>query len=93
MKKIFIAIALISIVLVGCGQTNSNDETTLNENKVENMKELVSDYSLGKIKGESASITSHELIVKKEDGKESVYDLSNEDFFVSIAPYVNQTHP
>lgn len=84
---------VISVILGGCGQAGTKDEVFPKENKVENIKALVSDYSLGKIKNESASITSQQLIVKKKDGKELAYDLSKEDFFVSIAPYVNQTHP
>lgn len=97
MKKIkiktFLAVLIISIVLAGCGQSGSNDETALNENEVENIRELVRDYSLGNIKDESASITSQQLVVEKSNGEKVAYDLSEEDFFVSIAPYVNQTHP
>ena len=89
-KAIFLTVSLISVVLAGCGQAGSNDEAAP---KVDNIKELVSDYSLGNIKNESASITPQQLIVKKDDGDEIVYDLSKEDFFVSIAPYINQTHP
>jgi hypothetical protein len=89
-KAIFLVVSLISIVLGGCGQTGSNDEAAL---KVDNIKELVSDYSAGNNKSDTASITSQELIVNKEDGDELIYDLSDEDFFVSIAPYVDQTHP
>lgn len=88
--KIVLAVSLISIVLAGCGQAASNDEAAL---KAENIKEIVNDYSLGNVKSESASITSQELIVKKADGDELVYDLPKEEFFVSIAPYVNETHP
>ncbi|MBP2239876.1 outer membrane lipoprotein-sorting protein [Cytobacillus eiseniae] len=90
MKVTILAISLISIVLAGCGQSGSNDEAAL---KVDNITELVNTYSTGDIQNETASITSHELIVNKEDGDELIYDLSDEDFFVSIAPYVDQTHP
>ena len=89
-KATFLAVSLISIVLSGCGQTGSNNEAAI---KVNNIKELVSDYSAGNKKSETASITSKELIVNKEDGDELIFDLSDEDFFVSIAPYVDQTHP
>ena len=58
-----------------------------------NVRELVSDYSSNKTKEEKASITSQELIVMNSDETEVVYDLSGEDFFVSIAPYVTETHP
>jgi hypothetical protein len=82
--KIYLSILLVFAVVVGCGKA---------ENEVEHIKELVSDYSLGKIKNESASITSEHLIVKKSNGDEEIYDLPEDEFFVSIAPYVNETHP
>lgn len=91
--KIFLPILFLSALLVGCGQADSNDDTSLKEKEVENVRELVREYSSNKTKSESASITSQELIVKKDDGNELIYDLSGEDFFVSIAPYVNETHP
>nr|WP_153738167.1 CueP family metal-binding protein [Aquibacillus halophilus] len=58
-----------------------------------NIKQLVSDYSLGSIENQSASITSQELIVTDTDDSESIYDLPEDEFFVSIAPYVDKTHP
>jgi len=79
--------------LVGCDKASSNEEVSLKEKEVEQIKELVSEYSLGKIKNESASITSQHLIVKKNDGNEKTYNLPEEEFFVSIAPYVDETHP
>jgi len=91
--KGFLAISMLSIALAGCGQADSNDEASVIDNDNVNVKELVKDYSVGNVTDESASITSQELIVKKADGNELTYDLSDEDFFVSIAPYVDQTHP
>src|SRR5699024_5715029 len=41
----------------------------------------------------SASITSKELIVTEKDDSESVYPLPENEFFVSIAPFINETHP
>lgn len=38
-----------------------------------------------------ASITSHELIVN-DNGEETRYDLPEDEFFVSIAPFVEYTH-
>lgn len=90
--KILLAI-LFTVVLAGCGSIGSNNDASLQENEVENIRELVRDYSSGNKKNESASITSQQLIVKKSNGDEVAYDLSEEDFFVSIAPYVDQTHP
>jgi uncharacterized membrane protein len=93
--KIFLAIFFVSVLLVGCGQAESKDEASSSkETEVKNVRELVSDYSSDKSKDEKASITSQELIIMNSDGEETaVHDLSGEDFFVSIAPYENETHP
>jgi len=56
------------------------------------IKEIVQKYSAWKDASESASITSHQLIVS-DGGKEAVYDLPEREFFVSIAPYKQNTHP
>jgi hypothetical protein len=91
--KVFLPILFMSAILVGCGQAGSDDEASLREKEVDNIRELVSDYSSNKTTKDTASITSQELIIKKSDGSESTFDVSKEDFFVSIAPYVNETHP
>lgn len=93
MKAKFLPILFMSAVLVGCGQADSNDEVSSEQKEVENIRELVSDYSSNKTTNDTASITFQELIIKKSDGNELAYDLSEEDFFVSIAPYINETHP
>jgi hypothetical protein len=86
MLPIFIG---LSLLLGAC--SNNNDETQ--PATMENIKELVQDFSEGNIKNQSASITSQQLIVTDGDKGESAYDLPEDDFFVSIAPYVNETHP
>lgn len=83
----------MAAVLVGCGQADSKNEASINEKEVESIREVVSDYSSNKTTNDTASITSQELIIEKSDGKELAYDLSEEDFFVSIAPYIDKTHP
>ncbi|RPF53461.1 CueP family metal-binding protein [Aquisalibacillus elongatus] len=85
--KLVLAILSISVILAGCGQDASS-----NENDVD-IKQLVKDYSTDEITEGSASITSEQLITQDPDGNEQVYDLPEDEFFVSIAPYVNQTHP
>ncbi|MBT2705574.1 hypothetical protein J7E34_19895 [Chryseobacterium sp. ISL-80] len=72
---------------------SGGEESAEPEKQQQNIKELVSDYSTGKIEGDNASITSHELTIADSEGDKQVYDISEEDFFVSIAPYENQTHP
>ncbi|MCW3791502.1 CueP family metal-binding protein [Paenibacillus sp. LS1] len=58
-----------------------------------NIRKLVEDISTGKETPESASINAKELIVTDQDKKTTTYDLPEKEFFLSIAPYVDQTHP
>lgn len=93
MKLKMAIIALIaSVLLIGCNG-NTNEESTAKDNDVKDIKELVHDYSVGNIEDESASITSTQLIVTDDKEKETVYELPEDEFFVSIAPFVNETHP
>lgn len=80
-----------AVFLTACG--SATEERAANEMEVEDIKQLVHEYSIRDRTAENASITSHQLLVTEDDGSENVYDLAEEDFFVSIAPYVNQTHP
>ncbi|MFA9556794.1 CueP family metal-binding protein [Evansella sp. AB-rgal1] len=69
------------------------DGSATTDTDVEDIKELVHDYSTGKVEDQTASITSHELIVTNSDESKLIYDLPEDEFFVSIAPYVETTHP
>lgn len=57
------------------------------------MKQLVASYSSDLASEESASITSDQLIITDQNGKEESYPLPDDHFFVSIAPYIHTTHP
>ncbi len=82
--------AAASFMLAACGGADSDQASQ--ENSPKDVKQLVHDYSVGKKTADSASITSEQLIV--EDGKDrKVYSLPKDEFFVSIAPYVHETHP
>lgn len=86
-KSIIIGIGLIFVLLLAaCGGNASN------ESEAKDIKEKVHEYSVGNFKDVSASITSSELIVT-ENNKETSYKLPKEEFFVSIAPYIDTTHP
>ncbi|WP_249872172.1 CueP family metal-binding protein [Oceanobacillus saliphilus] len=93
-KKILLSTIVIAVVLVGIyiftvvGRSNVSDEGT-----TQDIKQLVSDYSLGNLTAEAASIDSEQLIVTESDSNELTYDLPQDEFFVSIAPFVEQTHP
>lgn len=99
-KLKLLALALLaSLVLSACNEESANEGKTSPENETQNIKEeknikeMVQQYSANKASDQSASITAQELIVEDSAGKETAYDISKEDFFVSIAPYINKTHP
>lgn len=93
-KSLVISIGLISIafgVFIFTGGTENNE---LNENEItQDVKQLVHDYSTRKITAQSASITSRQLIVTDEDSGKKTYPLPDDEFFLSIAPFVENTHP
>ncbi|WP_407270344.1 CueP family metal-binding protein [Radiobacillus sp. PE A8.2] len=71
----------------------SGEKNTLMENKTQDIKQLVQDYSVGKVKDQTASITSEQLIITNNNESQVTYDLPEDEFFVSIAPNVENTHP
>lgn len=85
-KSLFVVIGFMLILLVAC------DGNPTNEKEEQNIKKMVHEYSVGNFDNVSASITSHELIVTDSDNTETSYDLPEEEFFISIAPFVEQTH-
>lgn len=88
-SKILTLILFASMLLVAC----SGEESTPSNDESVDIKQLVHDYSTWSIEDETASITSTQLIVTDLDKKETLYDLPEDEFFVSIAPYINETHP
>ncbi|MGJ9459858.1 CueP family metal-binding protein [Oceanobacillus sp. CF4.6] len=89
--KIIIVTLLISVLLAACNGNSTNEESK--DNETIDIKELVQDYSTGEVTNQTASITSTQLVVTENDDNETVYDLPEEEFFVSIAPFINATHP
>nr|WP_145406259.1 CueP family metal-binding protein [Paenibacillus xylanexedens] len=57
------------------------------------VRKLVEDISTGREKPQSASISATTLTVTETGNKETTYTLPENEFFLSIAPYVQQTHP
>ncbi|WP_277749484.1 CueP family metal-binding protein [Oceanobacillus halophilus] len=69
---------------------NENEQA---DDVVQDIKQLVNDYSIGNVTAEAASITSDELIVTDSDENQTTYDLPEDEFFVSIASFIETTHP
>jgi hypothetical protein len=78
-------------VLVGCSSESGSKEAE-NTNATD-IKQLVQDYTVGNVEAASASITSAELIVTDENEEVVTHKLPEDEFFVSIAPFENETHP
>lgn len=89
MKKSFLIVSLflLSLVTAAC---NNNDSAS-NEAETQDIKEKVHAYSVGSFDNVSASITSEELIVT-DQGKKTSFELPEDEFFVSIAPFIENTH-
>ncbi|MCG3420041.1 CueP family metal-binding protein [Oceanobacillus jordanicus] len=92
-RKIFVVIGFALVVLVGYLFAVNDSNMTPKDDGSKDIKDLVHDYSIGKAEDQSASITSQELIVTDRDGSQQTYDLPEDEFFVSIAPYMEETHP
>jgi ABC-type oligopeptide transport system substrate-binding subunit len=97
--KLFAIALLASVSLVACNEADTTNEgstpkekSVSSENESVNIKEMVYNFSNRIVTDKSAVILQDQLIVE-DGGKDTVYDLSNEDFFVSISPYIDQTHP
>ncbi|WP_248574046.1 CueP family metal-binding protein [Ureibacillus massiliensis] len=94
MKFKMLTVSLFSaLILVACDGENANEESNAEIKETDNIKELVLNYSERTLDAKSASISSERLIVTENDGQEVIYELPKDEFFISIAPYINQTHP
>ena len=85
---IFITIVFAVTILLLLNQNNRDER--LNSNEV---KQLIHEYSSGQRTAASASISSDTLTVKTLENKELIYRLPKDEFFVSFAPYLVETHP
>lgn len=84
------AIVIALGVYLLAGNAGDSKKTSIEASDV---KQMVHDLSTRNMTAESASITAKQLIVTDQNAKETAYDLPQEEFFLSIAPYINKTHP
>lgn len=91
-RNIFFMMVAI-LLLAACGTSDDGAQNDELDNP-DNVKALVDEYSAGNFTDDhSASISSSELIITNEDDSQETYDLPEDEFFVSIAPFVSETHP
>ncbi|WP_342423656.1 CueP family metal-binding protein [Paenibacillus sp. FSL E2-0178] len=96
-------VAAIGIfIYAGSGERNTADveeaqaqgsSQPVSQAATQDIKQMVSDYSSRALTSQSASITSTQLIVDSGGPNEVTYALPENDFFLSVAPYVQKTHP
>ena len=96
-------VAAIGIfIYAGSGERNTADveeaqaqgsSQPVSQAATQDIKQMVSDYSSRALTSQSASITSTQLIVDSGGPNEVTYDLPENEFFLSVAPYVQKTHP
>ena len=89
--KIPIILLIVTAFLAAC--SGGNDESKQIETTAD-LKELVNDYSTGNADvsaNHQASITAEQLIISDDDSQ-TTYDLPEDEFFVSIAPFIDETH-
>lgn len=85
---LIIGLSCLTIFLVAC----SGNETVAQDEAA--FKEKILDFSIRDTADDlDASITSEALIVTEENGNTFTESYVDYDFFVSIAPYINGTHP
>lgn len=92
-RKILVSTGLVVIALGVYIFTGNVERNAPNEIDAQSIKQLVNEYSTGILETKSASITSKQLIVTDSNDKSLTYDLPEDEFFLSIAPYVESTHP
>lgn len=91
--KILAATGVVAVALGAYLFAGNSDNTESNETDTASVKQMIHDFSARNLKAQSASITWNQLSVTDEDSKSVTYDLPEDEFFLSIAPYVEKTHP
>lgn len=94
MKKQLLLMLLASVFLIAsCSNSSEINEGTASNLENDEVKQLIEAYSGNQTSKQSASVTGTELIITEENGEETTYNLPKDDFFVSIAPFKDLTHP
>ncbi len=86
-RKLLVALAgvLAIMSLVMLSSCSKNIENMSVKEKIEYFSNNDSDYR--------ASATDSVLTVIDKDGNKTEYDMPEDEFYISIAPYINSTHP
>lgn len=91
LSSCFVIIFIIGVMVYINYENRSQNSSELDQDV--NIKQLVHNYSTGNFTNVQASITGTELIVIDDKNNERIYPLPDDEFFVSIAPFISVTHP
>jgi hypothetical protein len=101
-RKLRLAISAIAIIIIGgiliALKLSKNAESSiLNQNGLNNLTatQMVDklDASINEKGIINASVTGEELVIKGENGYTASYDLPEDKFYLSFAPYISSSHP
>ncbi|GAB2532338.1 CueP family metal-binding protein [Gracilibacillus alcaliphilus] len=85
MKNRFVFLCMMLLIfLAACNNGEQSAEVDI--------KSLINDYSTDQKEAVSASVNATQLLVDNGEQQEQ-YELPEDEFFVSIAPFVEETHP
>lgn len=84
-------ILLVLVFAAACsGKSGPAADSTSPADK--NVKQIVEEFSLAKRTAKSVSAKSSELLVLENDGTQKTYPMPKNEFYLSIAPFVENTH-
>lgn len=91
--RIQLILLLTIFIIAACNEGNVDTDKTSIQEEANEVKHLIDEYNGNFESEDSASVTGTELIITDKDGKANSYPLPEEEFFVSIAPFKEFTHP
>ncbi|MDF2938357.1 MAG: hypothetical protein K0Q90_3730 [Paenibacillaceae bacterium] len=89
MKKSWI---LLVLVFAAACSGKSDPAAAPAASSGENIKQVVEDFSSAKRTAKSVSAKTSELLVVENDGTQKTYPMPKNEFYLSIAPFVEHTH-
>ncbi len=93
-KKVLLGLAAGTLAMGGLLLGKRLDTTRVEDLNPEETKKLVESYDQSSLtKTETVFIDSQKLTVVNQKNKTKEYTLPKDEFFVSIAPYYQMTHP
>lgn len=99
MKKLLVLLVLIfAAACSGKGDSDAHNDisgaaaTGQLSSSGEDVKSVMEAFSSKKRTAKSVSAKSSELLVVENDGTQRTYPMPKNEFYLSIAPYVGQTH-